>query len=40
MQHRQRGAIATSGLLVLDVGDAAPLGVNTVRNELPAATER
>ncbi|GLR61835.1 hypothetical protein GCM10007919_65650 [Rhizobium indigoferae] len=46
MQHRQRGAIATSGLLVLDVdvdvdvGGAAQLDVNTVRNELPAATER
>jgi hypothetical protein len=42
VQHRQRGAIATSGLLVLDVnvGGAAPLDVNTVRNELPAATER
>ncbi|MGR9214307.1 hypothetical protein ACU8KG_24415 (plasmid) [Rhizobium leguminosarum] len=31
MQHRQRGAIATSGLLVLDVdvGGAAQLDVNT-----------
>ncbi|MGO7785850.1 hypothetical protein ACC717_38535, partial [Rhizobium ruizarguesonis] len=49
MQPRQRGAIATSDLLVLDVavGDAARLDVDTpggywlpVRNALPVSPER